>query len=205
MADLVEVAAARPDQGEGIAAALADAFHDDPVLSWLVPDERRRPAALRTFFDFETRHVALHHDVSLVASSGGTPTGAALVLPPGHWRAPFGRQVRHAPGFIGIFRSRLPHALGLQLKMERMHPREPHYYLPVIGVARAAQGTGIGGRLLHELARRCDTEQLPAYLEASSPDNARLYRRHGFETLEVLSFAGSPPLELMLRPPSSPG
>ena len=195
-----ETSAARPDHATAIAEVLADAFHDDPVMSWLVPDARRRPAALLAFFGFETEHVALHHDVSLVAGRGVAPEGAALVLPPGHWRAPFGRQVRHSAAFLGMFRGRLPHALGLQMRMERMHPRDPHYYLPAIGVAREAQGSGIGSELLAELGRRCDRERVPAYLEASSPDNARLYRRHGFETLELLSFAGSPPLELMLRP-----
>jgi hypothetical protein len=42
---------------------------------------------------------------------------------------------------------------------------------------------------------------VPAYLEASSERNAALYERLGFQCAEVLRFAGSPPLRLMLRPP----
>jgi hypothetical protein len=37
--------------------------------------------------------------------------------------------------------------------------------------------------------QRCDDERLPAYLEASSEDNARLYERLGFarrDEIEVL-------------------
>lgn len=48
-----------------------------------------------------------------------------------------------------------------------------------------------------------DREGVPAYLEASCPDNARLYRRLGFRTLEIVRPLGSPPLELMLREPSA--
>jgi hypothetical protein len=50
---------------------------------------------------------------------------------------------------------------------------------------------------------RCDREGLPAYLEASSPDNARLYRRLGFTSLEVVRPLGAPPLELMIRTPGA--
>jgi len=40
-----------------VAAALADAFQADPVWSWLLPDARRRPAALRRYFAIELRTI----------------------------------------------------------------------------------------------------------------------------------------------------
>jgi hypothetical protein len=46
---------------------------------------------------------------------------------------------------------------------------------------------------------RCDREDLPAYLEGSDPDNARLYRRLGFTTQQLLRLLGSPPTELMIH------
>jgi GNAT superfamily N-acetyltransferase len=141
----------------------------------------------------------------LVAVDGSATVGCALVLPPGQWRTPIGVQARHTVDFARAFGWRLGHAVGLVTELERMHPRYPHYYLPFIGVVTAAQGHGVGGTLLAELGRRCDGEGLPAYLEASSPDNARLYRRHGFETIRVVRPLGSPPLELMVRRPSVTG
>jgi hypothetical protein len=60
-----------------------------------------------------------------------------------------------------------------------------------------------GTALLRPVLRRCDREGLPAYLEASSPDNARLYRRLGFVTRATVRPLGSPPLELMTRPPGA--
>jgi hypothetical protein len=49
---------------------------------------------------------------------------------------------------------------------------------------------------------RCDTERLPAYLEASSEDNARLYARLGFEPREELEVLPGVPVRPMWREPS---
>jgi GNAT superfamily N-acetyltransferase len=101
----------------------------------------------------------------------------------------------------GDFRYGARHASRSPPPRERRHPRQRHYYLPYIGVRPAAQGRGLGTALLQPVLERCDRERLPAYLEASSPDNARLYRRLGFTTLETIRPLGSPPIELMIRNP----
>jgi len=191
------------DRWPELSVALAEAFQADPVMGWLLPDARRRELALRRFFALETRHVALPHGCSVAAPGPEGALGAALVLPPGHWRMPVKAQALHAPEFLRIFGRRLPHALGLLSAIERRHPRRPHYYLAYIGVIPGAQGTGLGTRLLESVVQRCDRERLPAYLEASSPRNAQLYRRVGFEGIEVIRPFGAPPMELMIREPRS--
>jgi GNAT superfamily N-acetyltransferase len=202
-----QVSAATPAQWRELSLTLAEAFHDDPVLSWLLPDESTRAAALRTHFEIEARHVALAHrdGGSTVAAetATGDVLGAALVLPPGQWRTPLRVQARYAPAYLRVFGRRLPRALGVLTALERHHPRRRHYYLPYIGVRPNAQGRGLGTALLVPLLERCDRERVPAYLEASCPDNARLYRRLGFRTLEIVRPLGAPPVELMLRDPAS--
>ena len=185
---------------EPIASTLADAFQNDPVFSWLLPNEERRPSALERFFALEARHIALPHASSLVVNGASGIAAAALILPPERWRTPIGVEVRHAVDYARIFRGSLPRALGLISVLEREHLRSPHYYLAFVGVTSAERGRGHGGVLLEELGRRCAEEGVAAYLEASSPDNARLYRRHGFETLRIVQPFGSPPMELMQRP-----
>ena len=128
-------------------------------------------------------------------------SGACLTLPPGRWRLPLRSQVRHGPAFVPAFGSRFPWAFGLLTRMESRHLREPHWYFPYIGVVPAAQGQGLGRTLMGPTLERCDREGLPAYLEASSPRNAALYRRLGFKDIAELRFAGSPPLGLMRRDP----
>jgi ribosomal protein S18 acetylase RimI-like enzyme len=184
-----------------LSSVLASAFFEDPVFSWLLPNTRTRARALQRFFGIETRDIVLSHRRSIAAREGEQVAGTALVLPEGHWRTPFRVQALQAGTYARIFGRRLPRALGVLLSMERRHVRESHLYLPYIGVLPDAQGAGIGTALLRPLLDECDQHALPAYLEASNPRCARLYRRLGFETIDRIEPFGSPPIELMLRPP----
>jgi ribosomal protein S18 acetylase RimI-like enzyme len=86
--------------------------------------------------------------------------------------------------------------------MEEQHPHAPHEYLWFLGVHPAWQGHGIGAALLNAVLDRLDTEDTAAYLEATSPDNVRLYLRHGFEITGVINAHGGAPLWQMWREPN---
>ena len=89
-----------------------------------------------------------------------------------------------------------------QAVMARHHPDRPHYYLQSIGVRQDSQGLGLGSALLKHTTALCDRNQMPAYLESSSPRNVPLYERHGFEvTGEEAIGDGGPPLSFMWREP----
>jgi GNAT superfamily N-acetyltransferase len=175
-------------------AVLSDAFFDDPILGWLMPDETKRRARLRRFFAVELRHIALARGRVWTTND---LTGAALTLPPGAWRVPLRATLLEGTAF-GV---RLSRAARFGAAMERRHVREPHYYVRDVGVHPDMQGKGLGSALLSPTFERCDREGLPAYLEASSERNAALYERLGFRLAEELRVGDSPPLRLMLRPP----
>jgi ribosomal protein S18 acetylase RimI-like enzyme len=86
-------------------------------------------------------------------------------------------------------------------QMDRYHPSEPHWYLPMIGVDPAKQGNGYGSALLKHVLERCDGEGKLAYLEASSAKSIPLYQRHGFERVGTIQVEKSPPMFPMLRKP----
>ena len=196
--DLAITTAATAD-ADAVAATLAAAFTDDPVFGWLMPRDATRPAALRRFFTIEAAAIVLPHGQSRVARTTAGIVGVALVLPAGAWRASLPVLARHSAGFLRAFGFRTPQAFAINNAMERHHPREPHYYLPYIGVQPDAHNRGIGTALLAPVLARADDEGLPTYLEASNPDCARLYRRLGFRSLRTLRPAGSPPIDLMRR------
>jgi len=183
-----------------LAAALARAFYDDPMLGhWLLPDESRRLEQLERGFEFYIRRVYLRHGESYTTDG---LRGGALWLPPGHWKLGALEQLRLLPGMAVAVRSALPRTLRLFSFLEARHPHEPHYYLPLIGVEPASQGKGIGSALLAPVLERCDRESLPAYLEASSERNRVLYLRHGFQVKEEVHLpADGPPVWLMWREP----
>jgi GNAT superfamily N-acetyltransferase len=182
-------------------SVLAEAFYDDPVLGWLMPDERKRRARLRRFYGIELRHLALPHGQIWTTSD---LTGAALIMPPGAWRVPLQATLMEGSAF-GVH---LLRAARLGAAMEWRHARdvrEPHYYVRDIGVYPDMQGKGLGSALMRPTLERCDRKGLPAYLEASSERSAALYGRLGFRLAGELSVGGSPPLRLMLRRPRSGG
>ena len=175
-------------------AVMAEAFFDDPVFGWLMPDETSRRVRLRRYFGIELRHFALARGRVWTTRD---LSGAALSLPPGAWRAPTRATLMEGSAFGG----RVHRAARVGLAIEWRHVRESHYYVRDVGVLPEMQGKGLGSALLRPTLDRCDREGLPAYLEASSDRNAALYERLGFRVTSELRVGSSPPLRLMLRPP----
>jgi GNAT superfamily N-acetyltransferase len=173
---------------------LAEAFFDDPVLSWLMPDDRKRLAQLRRYFGIELRHLALARGRVWTTSD---LAGAALTLPPGRWRSPLRVTLLEGSAF-GL---RIARAARMGAAIEWRHVHGPHYYVRDVGVLPSMQGRGLGRALMKPTLERCDREGLPAYLEASSERNTALYERLGFRVTSVLRVGSCPPLRLMLRAP----
>jgi ribosomal protein S18 acetylase RimI-like enzyme len=192
--------ALRPATAEDVKSlktVLAQAFFDDPIFAWLMPEEGKRLARLRRYFGLDLAHYALPHGRVWTTSDFA---GAALTLPPGKWRVPPRTTLLHGSAF-GVH---LPRAARMGATMEWRHARElraPHYYVRDIGVRPDMQGRGLGSALMRPTLNRCDREAVPAYIEASSVRSAALYERLGFQHVKELRVGGSPPLWLMIRQP----
>ena len=94
---------------------------------------------------------------------------------------------------------RLDDVLAVFEAMEKNHPGEECWYLPLIGVDPAYQGKGLGSILMKHALAIIDESGLPAYLESSNPQNISLYERHGFEVVGRIQIGASPPVHPMLR------
>src|SRR3954470_2667553 len=158
----VEPRTVTTEEAPRAASALAEAFADDPVFDWLLPGGRRLDR-LRRFFALELSALVLPHGTAWTTDE---VAGAALSLPPGAWRMPVGVTVGRAPTFARVFGRRLGRATGLLAVMEHRHLREPHVYIPYVGVAPEHQGHGLGTRLMRPILDRADAAALPTYLEA---------------------------------------
>lgn len=192
--------AARADIRE-VASVLATAFDDDPVMTWMLPDDDARRSGLPRMFETLIRH---HHlalgGVEVSTTADGLAAGAALWDPPGHWKPSTVAQLRCLPGMVAAFRGRVRVGAGVSEVMERAHPEEPHWYLSTIGTLPSARGAGHGRALLNSRLERCDREHAPAYLESSKQENVPYYQRFGFEvTDEIVLPGGGPTLWAMWR------
>ena len=93
--------------------------------------------------------------------------------------------------------------MGAVMKgMAEHHPREPHWYLPLVAADPNWIGQGLGTLLMKHALRRCDEEGVAAYLESSNPRNISFYERHGFKIIGKIQSGSSPVLTPMLRPAS---
>ncbi len=208
----MRVARARREDHDAIVGVLARAFDADPVANYLFRKDAGRARAFELAFGAFLKHATMPHgEVWLGAPDGADagrangPVGAALWTPPGRWDMGLATTLAMGPALVrAIGVTRLPRMAMAAGRAHSRHPHSPaHYYLFAIGVEPAHQGRGVGAALLRAVLDRCDAERVPAYLEASTRDNRRLYERHGFSVTEEVSMApDAPPLWLMWREPA---
>jgi GNAT superfamily N-acetyltransferase len=187
-------------------AMLARAFDDDPVMTWIFPDDEMRRRRLPAFFTASMRSSSFRHEGSEIAVSGGEVLGSATWLPPSAWQPSIWQQLVTLPSYVRALGSRLNVASVTYGSLLRVHPAQPHWYLAGIGTDPPAQHTGIGSALMRSRLVRCDAAGAPAYLESSKESNVPFYQQHGFAVTRELTIpGGGPTLWLMWRKPVRQG
>ncbi len=174
--------------------AIVLAFSADPVARWIYPDPNQYLSHFPAFVGgFGGR--AFEHGT---AYSTPEMEGAALWLPPG---VHSDDQALESLIQRTVDEPTQGELFAVLEQMDRYHPKEDHWYLPLIGVDPARQGGGFGGALMSHALVPCDRDSMLAYLESTNPANISLYERHGFESLGKIQVGSSPPLFPMLRRP----
>jgi GNAT superfamily N-acetyltransferase len=191
----------RGDVGD-VARVLARAFYDDPVVMWMLPDDRTRLTATTRAFRGLARHHFQSRGGSEVGSRDGVVGAATLWDPPGQRKSSRLEELIMMPLMLWAFRSRVAASVQAMELMEKHHPEEPHWYLMLIGSDPSVRGAGFGQALMRSRLDRCDAEGVPAYLENSNPRNESYYLRFGFEvTGEITLPDGGPSMWPMWRNP----
>jgi GNAT superfamily N-acetyltransferase len=183
-----------------LSATLGRAFYDDPIMKWMLPDDRLRAKGLPRMFSILTRRQYLARGGVEVASKGSDIGAATLWDPPSPPKPSRLDELMLAPAFLWIFRSRAKAAQEVDELMKKVHPEEPHWYLMAIGSDPTVRGAGFGQALMHSRLDRCDAEHAPAYLESTKEETVPYYMRFGFEvTGEIKLPDGGPSMWPMWR------
>jgi ribosomal protein S18 acetylase RimI-like enzyme len=170
-----------------IAESLTRAFAREPFHQWMVPDAQTWAAKAPRYF---------RSYINMIRRDGYADTcadGSAAAL----WLSP------DKPGGGFLSRLRVPFVLwrlaGQKFQdvwkvipmIERHRPRDPHWYLDILGVDPARAGQGVVTALLQHGLARADESGKVVFLDTLSPENVTFYRRHGFEvTAEVVLPSG---------------
>ena len=181
---------------DAVAATLARAFHDDPLICFLLRDEATRAAKAPRLFK-------LLFKLGLPHGCCDTTTGyeaVALWRPPGAWHIPFHQYVTNGAEFVGVFGvGGGLHVMGVMDVVEKRHPHESHYYLQAIGTDPDKQGKGYGGVVIRRHLAVADAAGKPCYLESSKETNIPIYQSFGFEMTGEIKLPDGPTLWPMWR------
>lgn len=170
------------------------AFSADPAARRMFPDPtqylRHFPRFVKAFGGKAFRHGTAYHIDGFL--------GAALWLPPDVHPddEPLAALIEDT-----VAEPVRQEVFAVIEQMAHHHPREPHWYLPLIGVDPTQQGKGLGSALMRHALIRCDREKKVAYLESSNAKNIPLYEREGFQRIGTIQAGTWPPLYPMVRTP----
>ncbi|MYR05322.1 GNAT family N-acetyltransferase [Gordonia sp. SID5947] len=174
-----------------ITTLLAQAFVEDPVIRWMLPDRGKD----HLFFQAMLTTGHGRDSGRDVAMLDGTAVGASVWDPPG-FAVRKVDEMRGIAGFICALGKRASYGQELDELCAEYRPNQPYWYLPLIGAT--VQGQGVGTSMLHA---RLDGMAGAVHLEASNEANVPLYERFGFEVIGEIDLPhGGPKLWPMRRP-----
>jgi len=186
-----------PTDDHRAARVLALAFWDDPLQLHLLPDEQSRLSRLDRFFAWNLRDARRRGFVAT------TPDLGAVSV----WHRPDQPKptpldlVRAAPMGLAVFGRRVQVGIGVLEAMERVAPREPHWYLSIIGSDPVRRGSGAATAVMQIGLDHADAQGVPTYLVSSKERNLAYYARFGFEVVDALTLPrGGPTVWPMWRP-----
>jgi GNAT superfamily N-acetyltransferase len=195
MSEVPEVKSADANGKANAISTIVLGFAADPMARWAWPDPS---IYLRTMPRFVDAFGGRAFELGTAYITEGA-RAAALWLPPGIEpdEAEMGAIMEES------LRPEIADDIAVVMKgMEKHHPSEPHWYLPLVAADPNWIGQGLGTLLMKHALRRCDEEGIAAYLESSNPRNISFYQRLGFKISGRIQSGSSPVLTPMLRPAS---
>jgi GNAT superfamily N-acetyltransferase len=179
-----------PEQVEAAVEILVEAFYDDPLWSWALPDPERRRDQHRVLWRATVEGAVRYPWVWLADGASAT----SVWIPPGGTEFSEEQDTGLEPMLREELGSDAARVLETLDALEHAHPHDvPHFYLSLLGTDPRQRGHGHGLRLLAHNLARIDEVGAPAYLESSNPANVPLYERHGFEVLSWFAPPGGGP------------
>ena len=185
-----------PGERQSVVATLAAAFQDDPVMTFLFPDESDRrlrlPRLMAILYDGDGAHGARFMTDGCEA--------ATLWRAPGQGHLGLAEKLRHGLPWLHAAGLALPRALAVSAASDAAHPPEPHWYLHIVGCRPEAQGKGFGSAAIAPGLARADADGVAAYLETANARNLPLYERLGFAVTHEWTVPNGPRHWSLLRP-----
>ncbi len=176
MSDEPVIEMATPEEAPALAALIARAFADDPIVSWLFPAGADGAQAMFEAYD------SMAADAGFVWRIGAH--AMAMWVPPSGVQAVREIDRKMEPTIAEVTGDDGVRYRSFWGRMDRFHPDEPHWFLDHIAVDAGARGRGLGSALIRFGLERAAADGAPAYLETGEPSNVPLYQQFGLRVFD---------------------
>ncbi|UCE09456.1 MAG: GNAT family N-acetyltransferase [Candidatus Thorarchaeota archaeon] len=174
----------KSDLARGV-EVLIDAFWDDPLNLYFIPEGEDRYRRLSEYFQFRLRFAIIYGEVY---STSPELEGIAAWFPPGRSDMTNSRVMR--AGGLRLMRhlgretiTKMSSIGSLTANVRKQHLPEPHWHLFPIAVHPMHQGKGYASTLMRPMLDRIQGEGLPCFLETLNEKLVSLYEHFGFEVI----------------------
>lgn len=182
---------------ESVANTVAASFADDPIWQWIYDTDRTIPIETGIVL---ARMLVARSTPGDVIHSVADEGAIALWTAPRESSSSENEKLRDGQatpfmlGFAEQLGDRISITGTLSVAMAEHRPKEPHWYLGILGAHPDRQSQGLGSKVLGAMLAECDALGLPTFLESSNPRNYGFYQRHGYVETGELTVDDSPPL-----------
>jgi GNAT superfamily N-acetyltransferase len=175
----LDIRPATRERAPAVAAMVARAFADDPMIRWsLGPDDL--PNRMRRYFTLISEQWA---DLGVLWESGDAAGAAAWITPDQqNGLADQNAQLRDA--FHALTSDGGVRHDALWNWVESRIPHEPLWFLDLVAVEPERQRGGVGRALIELGLARAAADHVPAFLETGVERNVAYYERFGFRVVD---------------------
>ncbi|TJZ77967.1 GNAT family N-acetyltransferase [Rhodococcus oryzae] len=181
------------DDLDRAASVLGEAFADYPWTTWCVQADshEQRVAELQRLY---LEHMAVPHGLAYIDADRN---GVVAFIPPDV--SPPDESV--LASIAELHGDRFVRMMDAEEQMSAMGSWDDAWLLATIGVARGAQGRGLGGDLLAAGLAEMDRAGHAVWLDTATRRNLPLYERHGFSIAGHITIDDGPEVWRMFRGP----
>jgi ribosomal protein S18 acetylase RimI-like enzyme len=183
-----------------VAISMAKAFDNDAFVNYLVHQDKKRFDRIVQLFITGLTKLSIPFGEVLTVDNC---SGCAIWIPSANVTLGLLQQLALIPDILKISAfsglMRMVKCLG---ELDKVHPKQKHYYLFFVGVDPSAQKQGLGHALLNPILEKCDKEGIGAYLENTNDANQAFYESNGFKVIfDIKVGVDAPVLRAMWRDP----
>ena len=162
---------------------LSDAFHNDPMWQYLIPNEQTRSKILHKFFMLMVKYSLIYGEGYKI---GYPAQGVAIWLNPKQQKI-FLTGLRKMGGIKLLhywkYINKLRKTDRVNSKLHKKYAPKMHQYLFLLAIDPKSQGKGYAASLIRPQLQKFDRENVPVYLETNNPRNVPIYEHFGFKVL----------------------